>query len=291
MQAHSKQTERCAVDFSNQSPLTILDQLEQSHHLSEVFQGLSYTGPSFFKIKLPIPIENLQQAYLNSLKDVALAPWRTKSGPVEIYLGYSLTYNPQLQDDVDSIYSSLGTDKVEQFFSVNRGSGDVKELKNSYYDTYAFRKTHPLIRKHYSELLDRLNFNLTRSRLSVARPKAGEEMKPTAGWHIDEHIYQNLRVNIPVFTGPDYFIEIEGTDDWGRSLSVKEHLELGFAYVWNTRVPHRVAFTGSPNYDRVHLVLGLMPWFRYDEEKDMLFKNDFFGIHPFEAVIQGKIFK
>jgi hypothetical protein len=101
-------------------------------------------------------------------------------------------------------------------------------------------------------------------------------------WHRDEQLCVNLRINIPITTEPRYMFQMKDEEPY--------HLETGKAYTWDTTIPHRVYHTINTAVDRIHFVLGFSPWFDYDAENRCWIKNDFWGKHPIQMVIDGDIF-
>ena len=69
------------------------------------------------------------------------------------------------------------------------------------------------------------------------------------------------------------------------------HLELGKAYLWNTRRPHRPAVfkkveTKEP---RINIVMGLTPWLDYDKTTDTYSKGKYFG-KPVREIVEERLF-
>jgi hypothetical protein len=215
-----------------------------------------------------------------------LQGWRKQGTVSETYKGFSLTYNPELGCDAFSTWGDL---RLSQSFSRTLGTGGIEKMRNSYYDTYAFNALHPLVAKYYGPLLGRFAIQLTRSRTAYIIPANDEIFN--YGYHKDEFPFQNLRVNIPLQSSPEYVLEINGTDEHGRTLVHEQHLEVGKMYVWNTRIPHRVYAKSPPSTvaPRIHMVLGFMPWFNIVDGE--VTKNEFFGINPFKLLEDGRIFK
>lgn len=106
------------------------------------------------------------------------------------------------------------------------------------------------------------------------------------GWHVDEPIFHNLRFNIPLVTDKNYYLEIQSED-----FSYDQHLNVGSGYVWDTIRPHRAYAKSTPSIDRAHIVFGFTPWFSYNFQTDSWKANEYWGMHPFEMVKQGLLFK
>jgi hypothetical protein len=242
----------------------------------------------FLELDLPDGlVDKLRSSVLDAMSKYGHSGWRRKDGVSPTYGGFSLAFNPDHQDNLDPNVSSLGTPQnASDKFYYNRRARDLP-AKNSYFDSYGFRRRTPASR--HSELggfLDALRRPLVRSRVGIIY---GERVDPTdesyranSGWHRDEPIYENLRVNIPLQTDPNFVFEIEGEPP--------RHLEVGKAYSWDTHIPHRVYCSGPTKLERIHLVLGVAPWFDYDADDDSWQANEFFGReHPFDLLLTGRI--
>ena len=85
---------------------------------------------------------------------------------------------------------------INEFFynSVQRHRG----LKNTYFDSYGFRVRTPAARLgELGGFLDQCGLTLIRSRLSVLIGERGITSDFMDGWHRDEPVFENLRLNIP----------------------------------------------------------------------------------------------
>jgi hypothetical protein len=212
--------------------------------------------------------------------------WMAADGKSSQYTGFSLVYNPKQLDNLDPHASTLGTPRnvVDEFFW-NRTENHTT-LKNSYFDGYGFNTPTPA--SEYGELGNFLKRSLRtriRSRLSTLHGKHYDgNRKDTRGWHKDEPIFENLRINIPITTNEHYLFEIENYPP--------THLDTGWAYTWNTYIPHRVFSNTADQSLRTHLVLGFSPWWDYLPEENAWIQNEFYGIkHPFDMMVDGDIFQ
>lgn len=157
--------------------------------------------------------------------------------------------------------------------------------RNGYFDTYRFNKLVPAVQAGaFKELTDKFKVMICRSRCAWLRP--GNELHKDHHehlWHTDESVFVNLRVNIPLKTTPNFFLE--------NKMLGKVHLEVGYGYSWNTEILHRVGCHDTALKDeRVHLVIGTIPWFDYLPEEDAFTPNKFFGKkHPFDMLADGDI--
>jgi hypothetical protein len=212
------------------------------------------------------------------------------------YLSLSLTCNPDLSDPgvTDVHQSTLGTsmNPDSDFFygSVQR----FRKLKNTYFDTYGFRVPTPAARiGALGTFLSGCGLSLVRSRLSVLRGASPVAGAFDFGWHRDEPVFENLRINIPLRSDRSYRLQLERRLDRPdpASPTLSEHyLAPGKAYTFDTHCPHRVYPKRPSTLDRIHLVLGFSPWFRYDPAADSWEPNEFFGrVHPFDIVRSGAL--
>jgi hypothetical protein len=269
--------------------LTMLEEIQNEYNIHGLYD--TNIKQQFFEFNLSdfeLPTApDLLAATLQIEKELGrLQGWRSNNKESQTYKGFSLTYNPN--NGVDA-YATWGDPRLTQNFSRAEGTGNITTLRNSYHDTYRFSALHPLVKEHYAPLLDRLNCQLTRSRVAYIDPV--DDTIYSYNYHRDEFPFQNLRVNIPLQTDPEYVLEINGSDEYGNSLVLEKHLEVGKFYVWNTRIPHRVYAKNKPasKQPRIHIVLGVMPWINVDGETYS--KNKFFGVQPFDLLKKGLLFK
>ncbi len=249
--------------------------------------------------KLPKKLlDGLRSAALDAIEEYGLHGWLSSEGrrKDDPYLSLSLTYNPDLEDPgVRNVHqSTLGT-------SVNRANefyygqtARFAKLKHSYFDTYGFRVPTPAARiGALGEFLSQCRLSMVRSRLSVLRARHHDVSSFEFGWHRDEPVFENLRVNIPLFSHRSFRLEIENERDRPErsSKTMSSHyLAPGSAYTFDTHRPHRVYATAPSSVDRIHLVLGFSPWYRYDAKADAWEPNEFYGrLHPLDLVRSGAL--
>jgi hypothetical protein len=246
-------------------------------------------------LKHDLDLAKLKASIDESIAVHGCHPWQTAEGPVLRYSGFSLNSNPHHQDNIDPNASSLGTpkNKANEFFY---GSfNNHKNLRNSYFDSYAFTTRTPASSMGYlNEILNTCERTIIRSRMMILDGSFFDEAliqqfaaAPVGdsrfSWHQDEPVNVNLRVNIPI-TGNDNFVfEMAGEAPY--------FLEPGLAYSWDTNVPHRVWCRKPTTLKRYNLVVGVSPWFDYKPETDEWLPNQYCGkIHPLEMVRQGLVF-
>jgi len=250
-----------------------------------------YSFNEFTLEELGLPsAKQLLDSVLAIKNEVGVVGWRTHSGESKTYKGFSLTYNPDYFDKEVSIHhQTWGSNLLTQNYGKIKGLGAHTFIKNTYYDTYAFRKVPPSVDKNLSYFLEQFQFPIFRSRVAFFNMF----LKPanSSGWHVDEPPAQLLRINIPLQTSPEHVLEIKDQDEFGNSLNLVKHLEVGKAYIWNTRIPHKVDIS-KPIFvqqDRIHLVIGMSPWIDYDPESDTYFKSKYYGM-PLNEIVKNKYF-
>lgn len=224
-----------------------------------------------------------------AIKDqIGLQGWISNGIPSPTYRGFSLTYNPDFYDSSRSIYhQTWGSPLLKQSFGRSQGLGNHSLIRNTYYDTYAFRKRLTIVENQLGNLFSHFSCPLLRSRAAFL--KSSNFLDKKQGWHVDEPSTHMLRVNIPLQTSEEHILEINGNDGYGNSLILTKHLEVGKAYIWNTRIPHRVTTTKFSTFERIHLVLGFGTWVDYDTDKDTFSKSCLHGL-PLTTIVKEKMF-
>jgi hypothetical protein len=240
---------------------------------------------------LPDP-DQLLKSVINIEKQVGLVGWRSNQVESKTYKGFSLTYNPDFCNPQESIYhQTWGSNDLSQSFARELGTGNIVNTKNTYYDSYAFRKIPPIVENELGYLLDKFSMPLFRSRVAY-NYGYGSGIRKQENWHKDEFPYSLMRINIPLQTSIEHVIDIEGEDDYGTKLSISnKFLETEKLYLWNTRIPHRVTLSKLclNSTPRIHIVLGFSPWFEYDPKLDSIRKGPFWGV-PISTIVKEKLF-
>ena len=280
--------------------LTIVQHLKEQTPFQQASAALSaQTTSELLAVPLPTALyEGLQDAAYQAIDAHGLHGWLSAEGRHHDhnYQSLSLVYNPDMRDPgVQDVHqATLGTsfNPISEFFynSVHRH----RSLKNTYFDSYGFRERTPAAKLGaLGTFLDHCGLTLIRSRLSVLIGERGVTADFTDGWHRDEPVFENLRLNIPLTTDRAYRLQIEHEKDKPRedSDTMTEHfLAPGYAYTFNTNIPHRVYVKEPSDQPRIHLVLGFAPWFDYDAEQDHWRANSHFGkTHPFDLLRTGQL--
>jgi hypothetical protein len=258
--------------------------LEKSDILNHYEMKSEIDSSDIIELKHTIDISQLINAANEMQEKFGFKGWQSSQGDSEAYGGLSLVYNPDLKENVDSNYQTLGTptNRKDEFFWAQ--TERFSSIKNTYYDSYAFRKLAPCVvetsMKNFIRSFDR---PLIRSRLATINSKfVLPEWRNKFGWHRDEPLFENIRINIPISTDNTFMMQVENKPS--------RHLPVGNMYTWDTNVPHRAYPDSNEDKSRTHLVLGFSPWFDYDENEDCYFSNEFYGeMHPLDMLVSGKI--
>jgi hypothetical protein len=239
-------------------------------------------------------VAGLRAAAAEAIDSHGLHGWLSSEGRTTGgYLSLSLTHNPELNDPgiTDVHQSTLGTSVNRQSEFYYGSTSRFLGLRNTYFDTYGFRVLTPAARiGALGEFLSQCRLSLIRSRLSVLFGDEGP-VPFGIGWHRDESVFENLRINIPLETVASYKLQVEHEADQPREDSKSmstHHLAAGRAYTFDTHLPHRVFPTRRSKVRRVHLVLGFSPWLRYYSRGQAWEPNEYYGrVHPFDIVRSG----
>lgn len=156
--------------------------------------------------------------------------------------------------------------------------------RNGYFDTYRFINRVPeMYQGAFGRLFDSFGVQICRSRCAWLRP--GNKVSKHHDeylWHADEPLFTNLRVNVPLKTNQNFFLQ--------DKIHGFKHLEVGYGYSWNTEILHRVGAYEDTGDERIHLVIGTIPWFTYLPKEDAFVPNGFFGkMHPIDMLVEGHI--
>ena len=259
-----------------------------SKHLEQAsLQDFLFKEFTLDELGLP-PANELLTATLAIRDKVGLRGWITNGVESTNYKGFSLTYNPDFHDRDTSIYhQTWGSKFLKQGFGRINGIGDFSSIRNTYYDTYAFRKIPDVVNEHLGNLFSHFYCPLLRSRAAFFTPTLVPRLLD--GWHVDEPPTHMFRMNIPLQTSEEHVLEINSSDEHGNTLMMKKHLEVGKVYVWNTRIPHRVTITKPCTTERIHLVLGFGTWINYNNATDTFSKSKLYGL-TLKTIIEEKMF-
>jgi len=280
--------------------MTVFHHLTKTHDYAAACARVAPRTSADGLIAVPLPralVSGLRKAAQKAIARHGLHAWLSKEGRPKnsSYESLSLAYNPELHDpgirDVHQATLGTSVNPASEFFygKVHR----FAEIKNTYFDTYGFRLLTPAAKTGaLGRFLSECNLSLVRSRLSVLYGDDEADINdPEFGWHRDEPVFENLRVNIPLVSHPSYRLQIEHASDTpvvNSPTATTHYLKSGFAYTFDTNRPHRVYPVRMCRIMRVHLVLGFSPWFRYAPSLDGWVPNEYYGRkHPFDILREG----
>jgi hypothetical protein len=243
----------------------------------------NYNATDLIDLSHKVNLNTLKQSVLDLCSTILPKGWLSAQGRAQSYTGISLVYNPNLKEQIDPNYQTLGTahNNNDEFFW--NSTSKVPHLKNSYFDTYSFRHVCPAVSGALRELISQFNTTLIRSRIGIVDATHTDiNIIDKQGWHKDESVFENLRINIPITTDQDCLFQIQGKD--------AVHLPYGHLYTWDTNIAHRVFANAVKPATRIHVVLGLSPWFTYNAADDSWNTNEFFGKkHPIDMLVDGEL--
>jgi hypothetical protein len=221
---------------------------------------------------------------------ISLGPilWRSKTD-LTVY-GLSLSYNPDHPRECWPS-GSFGHERYracrpyDYYKAVEHDT--QHRVKGDYLDSYGFRCLLPEI-AHYpalKKILSGFSVPLVRTTIRVlngliCRPNAHGD----SGMHRDDSPFEVLRINLCVTNNGSFGYQYRG-------LSPRYPMP-GNHWVVNSDHDHRVAVSKKSNFQRIHLVIGLAPWFDYDASADAWLPNQWFGNkHPYDMAREGLLFK
>jgi hypothetical protein len=159
-----------------------------------------------------------------------------------------------------------------------------KNKKGSYFDSFGFIKPTQVAKFGYlgEFIKDRITRQMIRSRIACISGDQHQLDYADYMWHVDEPIFYNLRLNIPLQTSSDFLLEIKDL--------YKGPLDHNSGFTWNTEKLHRVYSTKKINFERIHLIFGISPWFDFIEDEGIYQSNEYLGeVHPFDMLALGLV--
>lgn len=188
----------------------------------------------------------LKKIVKDIIKEYELYCWNNNE--IKNYKGLSLTY----ANDLDNIY--------------NQSLGENEKNYNYYSDSMKFYKLNrpgKIILNFFNENVKELkDMQIIRSRISIL----DGNMKNMNTWHRDESPYHCLRINIPIETNENYYFQIE--------KSPPVNLKEGYMYWFDASKIHRFFNKKTENFNRIHLILGYSPWFKYNYDENCWYLNE-----------------
>jgi hypothetical protein len=261
----------------------IKTQLPWSEAKQDIFNESEYSSVLNIEFEFNGDFKSLQESVKEAQEKYGHYGWRSSSGDDEVYGGFSITYNPDLQYKDQPIHQhTLGTalNATDQFY--NGSIENHRYLKDSYFDGMSFNELTPAAQTGYmGKFLNEMNekVTITRSRMGVL---SGKRTSLNMPYHMDSEVFELTRLNIPITGDNNFLFQFDGLEPYV--------LNLGSAYTWQTQVPHRVyCFRPSP-IDRINMVIGWSPWLTYNRAERYWYVNEFFGKkHPFQMLVDGDV--
>lgn len=261
--------------------------IKQNTDVMERFQmqTCSVDPSKLLNLKHSFDIKSIQEACADAIEKFGFNNWQNNQGGGNAYGGLSLVYNPEYVDKtIDINAHTLGTKQnaPDQFFYGR--TENFQSVRNTYFDSYSFRYYSPCVTESkLNDFMTGFKRSPIRSRLATIQSEyVPESYRPKFGWHKDEPVVENLRINIPITTDDTYLFQIEDQQP--------VHLDIGNMYSWDTHLPHRAFPTTNEKTTRTHIVLGFSPWFDFDPTEQAFVSNEFYGrMHPIDMLISGHV--
>lgn len=245
-------------------PFTIWKHIKNNTDIDHYIENLkpSVDSSELINLNHSFDISALTDAVLESVDKFGFKGWRSKQGEGMDYGGLSLTYNPDYAEICDPNQQTLGTEKnlpAEFFYGRMENFSSVR---NTYFDSYGFRKFSPCVTEtKLHSILQGFKRSSVRSRIGVINAEyVDDSIRDKKGWHRDETVFENLRINVPITTDETFLFQIQNQSP--------VHLKIGNMYSWDTNIAHRVFPTIQEPRTRIHMVFGFSPWFDYIEDED-----------------------
>lgn len=267
-------------------PYAIWSYIKEKTNITKYYETLapSVDASNLLTLEHALDLDLLFDAAKEMQEKFGFKGWLASNGESKNYGGLSLVYNPDYKESVDLNQQTLGTrtNNLNEFYygKIDRFSS----IKNTYFDSYAYRRLAPCVTEtKMVNFMKGFKRHRLRSRLATINSKyVPARSRDSFGWHKDEYVFENLRINIPIKTDETFLFQIVDKSP--------VHLSVGNAYSWDTNIAHRVYPTTEEDRSRTHLVLGFSPWFDYDEDEDSFTSNEFYGeIHPIDMLISGHV--
>lgn len=266
---------------------------ENTDIMQKIARFKNYDLPGHLELPLNFDCEALKHDVLKAIEEYGLHAFTYGGRETEkdVYMSASLTWNPLAKDRIsDNPHQATLGSKFHKHGSASL-YGVKGSDKNTYTDSMSFNVHTPLAQfGKVGELVGSFKRTLIRSRLSSLIGGRTESTRFNFGWHNDELIFINLRVNIPVVSSPNYAIQVI-TEQAEESFKIEEfELKVGNAYVYDTRKNHRPFCRKLTTEDRINMIMGVSPWFDFDREQNCWISNEYYGeVHPFDMFRQGLI--
>lgn len=265
---------------------------EKTDFITQTKKFKNYFPADYFKSSLKFDFFRLKQDIIEGIELYGMFPFHyLNKRPDLSYLSTSLNYNPKSIDKIspNPHQGTLGS-SIGEFKSIDQYQANFLG-KNSYNDTYSFHEKTALANyKSVGNFLNGLSRTMIRSRVSILDGSYQSTKDISYGWHNDELIFLNLRVNIPIQSTENYSIQILSSTSLEQSNITEFNLEPGYVYAYDTHKYHRASCKGYEPVKRINLILGISPWFDYDRENNQWISNEFYGeMHPFDMLNENHV--
>jgi hypothetical protein len=145
--------------------------------------------------------------------------------------------------------------------------------KNTYSDALGFNRLTPACSFGY---LGQVFGGIKRT---IVRGRIVEMMSGDLHWHRDESFYMNFRINIPLYFDHSTVIATE---------KEQKYMYPGHMYHFDTGEPHAVLRNYDHPRKRINIILGVCPWFDFNEDEQAWEANEYYGkIHPLDMFKEG----
>lgn len=283
------------VDSIPENQSTHIYILENTDILKQIEKFKKMSFPHYIELPFEFDHAQLKTDTFSAIDEIGLFPfsYAGEEAVKDVYMSASLTWNPHARDNVSENPHQATLGSTSHKYGSASLYGLEKSDKNSYTDGMSFNRPTPLAQyKKIGELTSSFTRTMVRSRISSLKAGKIEATKFNFGWHNDELIYVNLRINIPVASSPNYAIQLI-TDESEDTFKIQEfELKERHAYVYDTSKNHRPFCKKLSEEDRINMIFGVSPWFDYDPQNRVWRSNEYYGkIHPFEMFQTGLISK
>ena len=218
--------------------------------------------------------------------EIGPIPW--KSQYYKNLTGLSLSYNPDTNEDEWATHS-FGHLRYRKFLNGSYFEQPSKErqyaVKNDYLDSYGYRRLLLQLKSltHLSAFLNSFNLSVIRVTARTINNSQATELNSSLGYHTDDNPFEMVRVNLCLDNDGHYGLQYINSEP---SFPKCGDLEL-----IHTNTLHRVFVKPNALKQRTHLIIGLSPWFKYNEVEDCWEKNEYYGnTHPFD-IVKNNLFR
>jgi len=264
--------------------LTLLDAAKQNLDWGGATERLN---PARFDPNLTIPnldTRGLSEAVTALTESQPCIPWQSARNS-SLY-GMGLTYDPSsgkpyLDCFGDPYYLRYSTD--EYFDAVE--ADDKQRVRGGYLDCLRYDTLTPAVyaNPRLRQLFESFRLPVVRSSLRIIDGNAVSPSAPSGGYHCDESPFDCLRLNICVDTNDSFGLQYEGRPP--MFLSAGDHR------IVMTHKRHRAFVVRQSDFQRIHIVISVVPWLKKTQSGNWV-PNEYFGeIHPFDMVKEGLLLK